>query len=81
MRLLGDAQCEHTILQVGVDARRVEFTAQREAAAVTGYAHFGVHRLETVGRRLQHTAFDEERIARIGGASSTIAGIAAGSRA
>ena len=62
VRLLGDAQRQHAVLQVGLDLRRIEFAAQRERAAVARHAHLGVHRFQAVGRLRRDLAFDQQRV-------------------
>src|SRR6186713_1730306 len=61
--LLRNVQGQHPVLQVRLDARRIQLAAEREAAAVPRYSHFGVHRLQPLGRQRTHAPFDQKGVA------------------
>ena len=63
VRLLGNAQVQHAVLQVGLDAAGVQLAAEGEGAAVARQAHLGIDRLQALGRELRHGAFDQQGVA------------------
>ena len=63
VRMLRDAQPEDAVFQIRFDPARVELSAKRESAPITGGPHFGVDRLQVLRRLLRNLALDHQRIA------------------
>jgi len=63
VRSLRNAQSEHGVLQVGFDAARVQFAAERGVAPIARQLHLGVDRPKFCGRERHHHFFDYQRVA------------------